>query len=80
MRLTTIPTGWYVSGIRGRHGNRSATNTSARPKILLAALSVIRAKGYAGTSVDDLCVAAGVTKGAFFHHFKKQGRPRRGRR
>jgi TetR/AcrR family transcriptional regulator, transcriptional repressor for nem operon len=45
---------------------------SARTKILLAALSVIRAKGYAGTTVDELCVAAGVTKGAFFHHFKSK--------
>jgi len=42
---------------------------SAREKILEAALNLIRAKGYAATSVDDLCAAAGVTKGAFFHHF-----------
>ena len=45
---------------------------SARDKILVAALSVIRAKGYAATSVDDLCAASGVTKGAFFHHFKSK--------
>lgn len=32
-------------------------------------MKVIREKGYAATSVDDLCRAAGVTKGAFFHHF-----------
>jgi len=44
------------------------TNT-ARDKILNVALDVIRTKGYAATSVDDLCAAAGVTKGAFFHHF-----------
>ena len=43
--------------------------TQARDKLLDAALGVIRAQGYAGTSVDDLCRAAGVTKGAFFHHF-----------
>ena len=45
---------------------------SARTKILGSALAVIRAKGYAATSVDDLCAAAGVTKGAFFHHFKSK--------
>lgn len=42
----------------------------ARTRLLNAALRVIRAKGYADTSVDELCKAAGVTKGAFFHHFK----------
>ena len=41
----------------------------AKAKLLDAAVIVIRTKGFAGTSVDDLCTAAGVTKGAFFHHF-----------
>ena len=41
-------------------------------KLLDAALHVIRAKGYAGTSVDDICREAGVTKGSFFHHFKSK--------
>lgn len=43
---------------------------TAREKLLKVALGLIRAKGYEATSVEDLCVAAGVTKGAFFHHFK----------
>ena len=41
----------------------------ARGKLLDAAISIIRKKGYAATSVDELCARAGVTKGAFFHHF-----------
>lgn len=42
---------------------------NARTKLLNAAIQVIRAQGYSATSIDDLCRAAGVTKGAFFHHF-----------
>jgi TetR/AcrR family transcriptional regulator, transcriptional repressor for nem operon len=41
----------------------------ARARLLEAARDLVRRKGFAATSVDDLCAAAGVTKGAFFHHF-----------
>jgi TetR/AcrR family transcriptional repressor of nem operon len=41
----------------------------ARRRILDAAMHLVRAKGYAATSIDDLCKAAGLTKGAFFYHF-----------
>jgi TetR/AcrR family transcriptional regulator, transcriptional repressor for nem operon len=44
----------------------------ARCELIEAALSLIREKGYAATSVDELCAAAGFTKGAFFHHFKSK--------
>ena len=30
---------------------------------------MVRQRGYAATSVEDICADAGVTKGAFFHHF-----------
>ena len=51
----------------------TATQSSnAKTKLLDAALNAIRAKGYTATTVDDICEAAGVTKGAFFHHFKSK--------
>jgi TetR/AcrR family transcriptional regulator, transcriptional repressor for nem operon len=51
---------------------QASQKPSAKDNMLAAALSVIRSKGYAATSVDDLCAAAGVSKGAFFHHFKSK--------
>ena len=42
----------------------------SRTRLLDAALQVIRTKGYTATTVDEICQAAGVTKGSFFHHFK----------
>lgn len=52
--------------------NHTTEKIGARDKILNAALNVIRCKGYSATTVDDLCAEAGVTKGAFFHHFKSK--------
>ena len=49
---------------------RDGAGTKA--KLLDAARDVIRAKGYTATTVDDICEAAGVTKGSFFHHFKSK--------
>jgi TetR/AcrR family transcriptional regulator, transcriptional repressor for nem operon len=61
MHLENIPTGWYVFLM-----TRVA---STRTKLLDAALKLIRQRGYDAMAVDDLCREAGVTKGAFFHHF-----------
>ena len=48
---------------------RTQTASETRAKLLDAARDVIRSKGYAGSTVDDICAAAGVTKGSFFHYF-----------
>jgi len=42
---------------------------TARDKLLSAAIDLVRHDGFAATGLDGLCAAAGVTKGAFFHHF-----------
>ena len=48
--------------------SRQSENTHER--ILDAAEPLVTAKGFAGTSIDDILKSAGLTKGAFFHHFK----------
>ncbi|QPC85615.1 TetR family transcriptional regulator [Mesorhizobium sp. NBSH29] len=52
-----------------RPTKHSPERGDARTRLLKAARDVIRAKGFAATSVDDLCKTAEVTKGAFFHSF-----------
>lgn len=44
----------------------------SKKKLLEAAMRVFREKGYQATRVEDLCEAAGLTKGSFFHHFKSK--------
>jgi TetR/AcrR family transcriptional repressor of nem operon len=68
MRIVPIPTGWYGIPMEPIRTFRPAPQT-ARDRLLEAGVKLIRERGFAATSVDELCRAAGVTKGAFFHHF-----------
>ena len=54
--------GWYCPPVP-RDG------TATRTRILDAAQRLVLEQGFAGTSVDDVIVAAETTKGGFFHHF-----------
>jgi AcrR family transcriptional regulator len=40
-----------------------------RARILKAATTQFSSSGYDAASVDDICTEAGVSKGAFYHHF-----------
>jgi AcrR family transcriptional regulator len=52
------------------HAVRATERGSAtRQHILAVATERFLAHGYAGTSLSDLIGAAGITKGAFYHHF-----------
>lgn len=43
--------------------------TRTRTALLDAAEHLVLDRGFSGTAVDDIIDQAGVTKGAFFHHF-----------
>jgi TetR/AcrR family transcriptional regulator, transcriptional repressor for nem operon len=45
---------------------------NTRERILNVATDLIRSQGFGATRVDDICKAAGVTKGAFFHYFESK--------
>lgn len=40
-----------------------------RDRLLAAALDLFTRNGYDATGVAEICAAAGVSKGAFYHHF-----------
>jgi len=41
-------------------------------KLVDAGVNLMRSRGFNATTVDDVCAAAGVTKGGFFHYFKNK--------
>jgi TetR/AcrR family transcriptional regulator, cholesterol catabolism regulator len=56
-----------VSGpIRPRGSSEPATT---RDLLIQSALTLFDEKGFRGTSVQEIVQAAGLTKGAFYHHF-----------
>src|SRR5215831_19111171 len=43
-----------------------------RAEIFQHAARLFRLRGYAGTNIDDVMLAAGLTRGAFYAHFKSK--------
>ena len=43
-----------------------------RARIMEAAIKLFSIRGYNKASVDDICKEAGISKGAFYHHFKSK--------
>jgi AcrR family transcriptional regulator len=43
-----------------------------RAKIIESAIKLFSARGFNSASVDDICEEAGVSKGAFYHHFESK--------
>ncbi len=51
---------------------QASRQQDSRARILEAALQLIRSKGYSSCRIEDICAAAGLTKGGFFHHFSSK--------
>ncbi len=47
-------------------------SANTRERILNVATDLIRSQGFGATRVDEICKAAEVSKGAFFHYFKSK--------
>ncbi len=45
---------------------------NTKSKIIENAKSIILSKGYNACTVDDICKAAGISKGGFYHNFKSK--------
>lgn len=45
------------------------TRLNTKDKLIDAGLTLMLAKGYPATTVDEICQAAGVSKGSFYHFF-----------
>ena len=44
-------------------------NQKTRDSLMEAAFGLVRRQGLAANRVDEICAAAGVSKGTFFYHF-----------
>ncbi len=51
---------------------KALQDSPAKEKIMDAAQTLVLSKGFVGTSVDDICHKAKLTKGSFFHYFKSK--------
>ncbi|MGN6691841.1 MAG: TetR/AcrR family transcriptional regulator [Sphingopyxis sp.] len=62
-----------------RNANRSlkaeqhSKGKRTRERLMDAANDAILTKGFAGTSIDELVEATGITKSGFFYHFRDKG-------
>ncbi len=55
------------------HSNRNVERgTATRAKIVETATTLFSAEGYAATSIEKILEATGVSRGAFYHHFKSK--------
>lgn len=63
----------HASGSRALQELQQRKGSDTRERILDAAETAVLEKGFAGTSIDELIAAVGITKSGFFYHFGDKG-------
>jgi AcrR family transcriptional regulator len=58
-----------VPGERGAAGKRAAQGRATRGQLITVATGLFAEHGYEGTSIEAVLSAAGVSRGALYHHF-----------
>ncbi|MCB1277835.1 TetR/AcrR family transcriptional regulator [Prosthecobacter sp.] len=51
---------------------RERDPAATRQRLIDATVRLMLKQGFSGTSVDQICAEAGMTKGSFFHHFESK--------
>jgi TetR/AcrR family transcriptional regulator, transcriptional repressor for nem operon len=51
------------------NAKKSRDPEATRQRLIDAAVRLMLKQGFSSTTVDQICVEAGMTKGSFFHHF-----------
>jgi AcrR family transcriptional regulator len=67
--MINIPTSRYVYFVLQEIAMTQQRSEETRTHILNAAIRRFSTDGYNAASVDEICAEAGVSKGAFYHHF-----------
>jgi AcrR family transcriptional regulator len=70
---STAPVVQSVASVRNVMDSALRRGGDTRERILDAAESAVLEKGFAGTSIDELIAAVGITKSGFFYHFRDKG-------
>jgi TetR/AcrR family transcriptional repressor of nem operon len=63
---------WFTYQSVGMTNRTEREWPETKRRLVDAGVSLMRARGFNATSLDDICAAAGVTKGGLFHYFKSK--------